>query len=218
MSNFDLSLTGAQINAALNKVHNPDATPTNGSQNMITSDGVYDAVNDIQFDNLNSSLVKTDISSGTNNTTLASSAAIKSYVDTTASAGLSSALYTFANGSKNNDGNISGCSETSDPDSIASTNGSSITVTSGYYVITWECEHYDTRQASGGTYGAYLNFRVNGTSMGSAAGPLNGPYTQFYGGTQRGSEGNSFTITVYNESTSGTSYWRNCRIRIIKLL
>ena len=69
MSNFDLSLTGAEINAALNKVHNPDATPINGSANVVTSDGVYDVVNDIQFANLNSSLVKTDISSGTNNTT-----------------------------------------------------------------------------------------------------------------------------------------------------
>ena len=151
MSNFDLSLTGTQINAALNKVHNPDITPTNGSANVVTSNGVFDAVNDIQFANLNSNLIKTDISSGTNNTTLASSAAIKSYVDTVAGAGLSTALYTFSNGSKNSDGNISGCSETSDPDNMASTNGSSITVPSGYYIITWECEHYDTRQATGGT-------------------------------------------------------------------
>ncbi len=219
MSDYDLSLTGAQIDAALNKVHNADTQPTNGSVNVVTSDGVFDAVNDIQFANLNNSLVKTDLSSGTNNTTLASSGAVKSYVDTTvASAGLSSALYTFADGNKNNDGNISGCSETSDPDSIALTDATSITVSSGYYVITWECEHYDTRQATGGMNGALLDFQVNGTSMGTASGPLNGGYAQFYGGTQRGSEGNSFTITVYNNSTSGTSYWRNCRIKITKLI
>ena len=190
MSNYNLNLTGAQIDAALNKVHNADATPVDGSTNVVTSDGVHEAVNNIQFANLNNNLVSTDLSSGTNNTTLATSAAIKSYVDTVASAGLPSALYTFANGSKNSDGYLSGCSETSDPDSIASTDGSSITVPSGYYVITWECEHYDTRSASGGSYGAYLAFRVDNENMGNAVGPLNGPYTQFYGGTQRGSEGN----------------------------
>ena len=81
MSNFDLSFTGAQVNSAINRVQNADTSPVNGSTNMVTSNGVYDAVNDIQFANLNNSLVKTDISSGTNDTTLASSAAIKSYVD-----------------------------------------------------------------------------------------------------------------------------------------
>ena len=126
---------------------------------------MFDAVNDIQFANLNSNLIKTDISSGTNNTTLASSAAIKSYVDTVAGAGLSTALYTFSNGSKNSDGNISGCSETSDPDNLASTNGSSITVPSGYYIITWECEHYDTRQATGGTKGALLTAEYRNIQM-----------------------------------------------------
>jgi len=219
MADYDLSLTGAQIDSALNKVHNADATPVDGSTNVVTSDGVHEAVNNIQFANLNNNLVSTDLSSGTNNTTLATSAGIKSYVDTTvANAGLPSALYTFADGNKNSDGNISGCSETSDPDSIASTDGSSITVPSGYYVITWECEHYDTRSASGAAYGAYLSFRVNGTSIGTASGPLDGGYEQFYGGAQRGSESNSFTITVYNDSNNGRSYWQNCRIRIMKLI
>ena len=81
MSDYDLSLTGAQIDSALSKVHNADTQPTNGSANVVTSDGVFDAVNDIQFANLNNNLVKTNISSGTNNTTLPSSEAVKSYVD-----------------------------------------------------------------------------------------------------------------------------------------
>ena len=70
MSDYDLSLTGAQIDAALTKVHNADTTPVNGSTNMVTSDGVHDAVNDIQFANLNSNLVSTDLSTGNNNTTI----------------------------------------------------------------------------------------------------------------------------------------------------
>jgi len=126
MSNFDLSLTGTQINAALNKVHNPDATPVNGSQNMITSDGVFDAVNDIQFANLNNSLVKTDLSSGTNNTTLASSAAIKSYVDNAAAQNTNVAYFTASDGSRTSDGSISGFTETSDPGNFCSTDGTTI--------------------------------------------------------------------------------------------
>ena len=128
MSNFDLSLTGAQINAALNKVHNPDTTPTDGSQNVVTSDGVFDAVNDIQFANLNSSLVKTDISSGTNNTTLATSAAIKSYIDNAAAQNTNIAYFTASNGSRTSDGVINTFSETSDPGAFCSTDGSTISI------------------------------------------------------------------------------------------
>lgn len=47
MSNYNLSLTGAQVNSALNKVHNADTAPTDGSQNMITSDAVHDAIDDV---------------------------------------------------------------------------------------------------------------------------------------------------------------------------
>lgn len=128
MSNFDLNLTGAQINAALNKVHNPDATPINGSQNMITSDGVFDSVNDIQFANLNNTLVKTDISSGTNNTTLASTAAIKSYIDNAVSPAQNPniAYFTASDGQRTSDGVINTFSETSDPGSFCSTDGSTM--------------------------------------------------------------------------------------------
>ncbi len=80
MSNYNLSLTGTQVNSALNKVHNADTTPTDGSTNMITSDAVHAAVNGIGFNNLDSSLVKTNISSGTNNTTLATSAAVSTAI------------------------------------------------------------------------------------------------------------------------------------------
>jgi hypothetical protein len=76
MSDYDLSLTGAQIDAALNKVHNVDATPVDGSANMVTSDGVHDAVNNIQFTNLNSNLVSTDLSTGNNNTTIPTTQAV----------------------------------------------------------------------------------------------------------------------------------------------
>ena len=80
MSDFNLSLTGAQIDAALNKVHNADTSPVNGSANMVTSDGVHDAVNDIQFANFNSNLVSTDLSSGNNNTTIPTTQAVANLI------------------------------------------------------------------------------------------------------------------------------------------
>ena len=80
MSNFDLSFTGAQVNSAINRVQNADTSPVNGSTNMITSDGVYDAVNNIQFANLNTNLVSTDLSSGNNNTTIPTTQAVANLI------------------------------------------------------------------------------------------------------------------------------------------
>lgn len=40
MSDFPLSLSGAEIDSALGKVHNADTTPTQGSNNTVTSGGV----------------------------------------------------------------------------------------------------------------------------------------------------------------------------------
>lgn len=75
MSDYDLSLTGAQIDAALSKVHNADSTPTNGSQNMITSDGVYDSISGF----LTSSDLATDFTSP-NNTTAPTTQAVQNLV------------------------------------------------------------------------------------------------------------------------------------------
>jgi len=47
MSTYSLSQTGTEINSAIGKVHNADTTPTQGSTNMVTSGGVYTAVNNI---------------------------------------------------------------------------------------------------------------------------------------------------------------------------
>ena len=76
MPDIDLSLTGTQIDSALTSVHNPDPTPTSSSTKMVTSGGVHAALNDIQFANLNSNLVSTDLSSGNNNTTIPTTQAV----------------------------------------------------------------------------------------------------------------------------------------------
>ena len=82
MSNYNLSLTGVQVNSALNKVHNADTTPQNGSTNMITSDAVHDAVNNIGFSNLDSSLITTDMSAGTSASTIPTGAAVSNAIST----------------------------------------------------------------------------------------------------------------------------------------
>mgnify|MGYP001199068528 CR=1 FL=1 len=82
MSNYNLSLTGTQVNSALNKVHNADTTPTDGSTNMITSDAVHSAVNNIGFSNLDSSAINTDMTAGTSANTIPTSAAVSNAIST----------------------------------------------------------------------------------------------------------------------------------------
>lgn len=104
MSNYNLSLTGAQVNSALNKVHNADTQPTNGSTNMVTSDAVHDAVNNIGFNNLDSSLINTDMSAGTSANTLPTSAAVSNAISTNRPNQLWLAAYkTYSTSSTNSD-------------------------------------------------------------------------------------------------------------------
>lgn len=52
MSTYSLSQTGTEINSAIGKVHNADTSPTQGSTNMVTSGGVFTAINDIGISSL----------------------------------------------------------------------------------------------------------------------------------------------------------------------
>ena len=75
MSDYDLSLTGAQIDSALNKVHNADTTPILGSQNMVTSNGIRQAIASSEVS------IDTDLSTGVNtNDTVPSSLAVENYL------------------------------------------------------------------------------------------------------------------------------------------
>lgn len=88
MADYPLSLTGAEIDSALGKVHSADTTPTNGSTDMVTSGGVYTAINNLSLANLAGSALVTEsegIASNDNDTTIPTSAAVKDYVDTTSS-------------------------------------------------------------------------------------------------------------------------------------
>jgi hypothetical protein len=235
MSNFDLNLTGAQINAALNKVHNPDATPTNGSANVVTSNGVHDAVNDIQFANLNNNLVKTDISSGTNNSTLASSAAIKSYVDNSVAPAQNPnvAYFTATSSNRNSDGNVNNFVETSDPGGFCSTDGTTIAINqntictvifSGRFIRSYGNSNtwfVDYRLYDNGFYTNNGQFNLPALAGGQQAINNDSEYKRFtkvMGFNSIGLDRTMYASMYLNESYTGTAYWKECTITVIRHL
>ena len=48
MDTYQLSYTGAQINAMLGNAINPDSTPTDSSTKFVTSDGLYDVIGNVE--------------------------------------------------------------------------------------------------------------------------------------------------------------------------
>jgi len=84
MPDYPLSITGAEIDSALGKVHNADTAPTNASTNMVTSGGVHTAINNLDLTNLAGSSLVTEsegIAGNDNDTTIPTSAAVKDFVD-----------------------------------------------------------------------------------------------------------------------------------------
>lgn len=132
MPDIDLSLTGSQIDSALTSVHNPDTTPISSSTKMVTSGGVHTALNDIQFTNLNSNLVSTDLSSGNNNTTIPTTQAVANLVS-----GSSISLARYSCTITNQTGNlfVFPFVEDYDPDGIGSVSSGVITLGAGNYFI-----------------------------------------------------------------------------------
>lgn len=165
MSNYNLSLTGAQVNSALNKVHNADTTPTDGSTNMITSDAVHSAVNGIDFNNLDSSLINTDMTAGVSGSTLPTSAAVSSFIaatpanivsgrcDVNLNVGSFSATLNDVTGW----GNITNTS-------LISVSGKNITLSSGTYLILLLATSLGRKYTSGNP--GLIRFYKDGTQIG----------------------------------------------------
>ena len=84
MSTFSLSQTGIEINSAIGKVHNADTTPTQGSTNMVTSGGVYTAVNNVDVDALPITTEAQGIINQDNDDKVPTNAAVKDLVYRTA--------------------------------------------------------------------------------------------------------------------------------------
>ena len=81
MSTYNLSQTAAEIDSAIGKVHNADTSPTQGSTSMVTSGGVYTAVNNIGVSALPITTEAQGIANYDNDSNVPTNAAVKDYVD-----------------------------------------------------------------------------------------------------------------------------------------
>lgn len=78
---FTIPHTAQNISDAIGQVVNADPLPASPSTNMVTSQGIYQALNDIQVDNFGANALSSDLNTINTTTSVATSAAIKSYVD-----------------------------------------------------------------------------------------------------------------------------------------
>ena len=140
MADYPLSITGAEIDSALGKVHGADTTPTNGSSDMVTSGGVFTAINNLDVTNIAASALVTEsegITNNDNDSSIPTSAAVKDFVDTF---GTKVAQLTAPNGSTIESLTIP-FTVSSDPSSIVSvSNGVATPTSSGVYQVAIEGE------------------------------------------------------------------------------
>lgn len=83
MPNYVLDSSATQVNTAINNVVNAQGTPTNGSNLMVTSDGIYQALQNIQHTNFNTGTLVTSSDTITNNssdTQIPTTQAVASYL------------------------------------------------------------------------------------------------------------------------------------------
>ena len=80
MPNYVLDTSATQVNSALNNVVNAQTTPSSGSSLMVTSDGIYQALNNIQHTNFNTGTLVTStdtIASNNSDTQIPTTKAVK---------------------------------------------------------------------------------------------------------------------------------------------
>ena len=108
MPNYVLDTSATQVNSAINNVVNAQTTPSSGSSLMVTSDGIYQALNNIQHTNFNAGTLVTStdtIASNSSDIQIPTTQAVKSYVDAQGmSAGFVTLGTTSASGTAPSDG------------------------------------------------------------------------------------------------------------------
>jgi hypothetical protein len=80
MPNYVLDTSATQVNSALNNVVNAQTTPSSGSSLMVTSDGIYQALNNIQHSNFNTGTLVTSsdtIAANSSDTQIPTTQAVK---------------------------------------------------------------------------------------------------------------------------------------------
>lgn len=99
MATYTLTNTAKEIDGAVQAVTNADTAPQSNSSNMVTSGGVYTAINNLDLTNLAASSLVTEsegIVSNDNDTTVPTSAATKDYVDGKFTSGFTGSFATGA--------------------------------------------------------------------------------------------------------------------------
>ena len=233
MANFTLTQNDTNVNNAINNVHNAQTTPTNGSATMVTSGGVYTAINNLTTANLTAATLVTQadgIASNDNETTLPTSAAVKDFVDTAVAGSANAFLhYTGANLNVTSDTFVT-LTEVVDTQSIGSlsTVGASndaITLPAGYYMLSMEfnATENDTQASDG--YRTHIQANVNGAGESSLfyldvdENATSHNRSNFYHGVTflNGAAGNSVVRVKFDEVSSATGTLSNFKLFITKL-
>jgi len=212
MSTYNLSQTAAEIDSAISKVHNADTSPTQGSTSMVTSGGVYTAVNNIGISALPITTEAQGIANYDNDSNVPTNAAVKDYVDS------SVAVFSASD-------NTSGIGSDSSIDidgtviagSFASISDGTLTLDSGTYELGLCGDFYEGDNDSADYWNVSL--RVDGSDLGlfgvDETLSVYKPYSisAFY------FKPSSIDVTVYADEISHPSVlrWQNVRVFVRKL-
>jgi len=214
MANYPLANTASQINLALQAVVGADAEPTNGSDDMVTSNGVFDYI-ETQLGPFKTKTVTTQaagISNTDNETSIPTSAAVKDFVDTTVAATTAVASFTKASGNITATGLITGYTEV-DTSTIAAESSGTITVTgAGTYLI-----NFGGIFSESGTGSFDVQYRVDGASVMNRTSNIGSQETISYSLPKVISSG-TFTIDIRGAETgTSTLTFSDVRVDIIKI-
>jgi len=228
MSSYTLSNNAADIDAAISSVVGADATPTAGSQNMVTSGGVRAYVDGAVGDFAGKTITTeaTGIENTDDDTSIPTSAAVIGYVP--------KAVYGLVNQGSTNVTGVLPIVEISDSNNLGNLNSGTITLPAGAYVLSFSGEFNKLNAA---TFNAsyYISLQHNGNYRGSNPIPKYTPedeanYPSIYittrnfwtagGDSAIVSSHTAQTVRVYinrnNNYTNALSY-RNVYLHIFKI-
>ena len=219
MSTYPLSQTAAEIDSAINKVHNADTAPTQGSTSMVTSGGVYTAVNNINVSALPITTEAQGITNYDNDNNVPTNAAVKDYVDTKTGGVATYTAPDFYD--LRGDVATLSLSETSDPENIGALSGGVITISAGLY-------HLDLSLNAGNRYRDYdmrYNLNVSGASRSYIVGLVaitdqdyQAPYPQKLGRhTFYVPDSTTLSISVKKEISVARHYMNNFALTLVKV-
>ncbi len=216
MSTFNLTNTASQVDTAIQAVVGADTTPTNGSANMVTSDGVFDYVG-TQLGDLAGKTVtveSTGIAATDNDTSIPTSAAVNAAV--TAS-GVKVASYTKASGSTAAD-TVIPVTEALDSSNIGSVSSGTVTLGAGTYLVAFSGSFAEEDGSAADYY--TISLRHNGSAIASSIVNETGSLTQYVSVSHTTviTSGSSQTVDIFADEEPATSVnYQNVSLSILKI-